>query len=414
MKTTDLLNNKYNLVSEYKINIEEECNKIQITNAVRLFENFITGNFKKIDLEKLETIDEVYEEAQNNGIFSEAEKIRNLIFGKDIHFYGVCYLWDACVNYCVYCPGSVQNRKEALKNGREYPLRKLRIEQFVKEAKAIKENGHTHICLLAGSAPGRNGLPKKIFPYLEAIDNLGFTEIILNIEPPTYEGLKLIRSAVKQTSLQFRVFQETYNKETYGILHPKGPKSDYDFRFSSQGNAIKAGFNNIGLGVLFGLHQFPLEEIYSLKQHLISLKTMYDRDIARICLPSANELKNIGIEIPYYLPKGEYSNNGQEIVSMGKYEKFNELLYALARLYMPTINIVSSERDKPAMLKVLDKYATCTTLNVHSGVGDNSNIYEKHTENEIHFEQTTDYPRNVDLTINDMIERGYNPVLNSH
>ena len=42
---------------------------------------------------------------------------------------------------------------------------------------------------------------------------------------------------------------------------------------------------------------------------------------------------------------------------------------------MPTINIVSSERDGPAMLRILDKYATCTTLNVHPGVGDNAKIF---------------------------------------
>jgi hypothetical protein len=49
-------------------------------------------------------------------------------------------------------------------------------------------------------------------------------------------------------------------------------------------------------------------------------------------------------------------------VEKKNYERLNELLYALTRLAMPTMNIVSSERDGEAMLDILDDYATCSTL----------------------------------------------------
>lgn len=404
---------KYNPGSEYKINISDNGFQNKFMEAMRVFEEFVGNNGRKIDLENKETIDNAYEHAKNKGIFPLAESIRNLVFGKDIHFYGVVYLWDACINYCVYCPGSILNKKKAFEEGKKYPARELSVEQCILETKKVMEWGHKHVCFLSGSSPGRERFPQKIIPYLRAIDRLGLDEIILNIEPLSKEGMQLIRSAVQRTPLQFRVFQETYNEKTYSELHPGGPKADYNFRIMSQARALEAGFDNVGLGVLFGLYRFPLEEIQKLRYHANFLKTRYGKSPARVCLPSANELKKIHVEIPYVLEKGKYSTNRQEIVEMGTYEKLDELIYALARLSMPTVSIVSSERDEPAMLKILDKYATCTTLNVHSGIGANTGIFRQESNDEVHFEQTTDYPRYPLFTIKDMKMRGYNPILNS-
>jgi len=343
-----------------------------------------------------------------------------------MHFYGVSYLWDKCAEYCTYCPGSVSNRLKAKKEGKEYPIRELTVEQAVKDTKAIMRDGHTRICYLTGSSPNVDKFPDKIIPYLEEIiaktKNEGLEEIILNIEPQTDEGFGKIAEAVKKANkqngtnvaLQFRVFQETYDRDTYSRVHPKGgkmTKADYDFRRSSQERAFRAGFDTVGGGVLFGLHDNPLEEIENLKNHVEELKNKNIK-VSRICLPSANELKNIGVTIPHFLDRGQYDKGRNELIKAGNYEKINELVYALSRLAMPEINLVSSERDGPAMLRVLDKYATCTTLNVHPGVGDNACIFgEKENEDETHFEQATVFPRNPKKLITELKKRGYNPII---
>jgi len=402
---------KYQPDSEYRADIKSPEIQKKIKEANEAYRNFYKENIKQLDLENPKSISEAYKKAQEKGVFKKAQEIRKLLFGKDIHFYGVSYLWDACINYCAYCPGSVPNRKKAIEAGKEYPLRELSVEQAVVDTLAVMEDGHTHICYLTGSAPGRERLPEKIVPYLKAFDDLGLTEIILNIEPASEEGFKKMRKAVKKTSLQFRVFQETYNRETYAKMHPKGPKADYDFRRQSQARAIKAGFDNVGLGALFGLHRYPLEEIEGLRKHAEELEKEHGVKPARVCLPSANELTNIGVNIPYFLKRGVYTKGREKLVKAGEYEKFNELIYALARLAMPTINIVSSERDGPGMLKILDKYATCTTLNVHPGVGDNAKIFPCNGHKKTHFEQATTFPRKPKKTIKDMIRRGYNPII---
>lgn len=404
---------KYNPSTEYKVDINSPKVQKDLKDSRQLYDEFRSRHIKALDFEDPDTIDIAFEDAKQLGVFEKASNIRDLVFGKDMHFYGVVYLWDACVNYCSYCPGSIPNRKKAIEQGIEYPLRELSVEQAVVETLAVMEDGHTHVCYLSGSAPGRERLPDKIAPYLESIDELSLDEIILNIEPATGEGFRKIRSAVKNTALQFRIFQETYDRETYVRMHPKGPKSDYDFRRESQTRAARAGFDNIGLGALFGLHRFPIEEIENLRLHAEELERDLNKRPARVCLPSANELRNIGVDIPYFIKRGNYNNGREELVEMGHYEKFDELLYALAKLAMPTISIVSSERDGPAMLRILDKYATCTTLNVHSGVGDNANIFCRNGEgSKVHFEQTTDFPREPKKAVRDLKSRGFNPVIN--
>lgn len=403
---------RYDPKNEYKVDIRSKNVHKEIVESRHLYETFATKFVQLVDLEKPSTINLVFEKAIQSGIFKRANYIRNLIFGNDIHFYGVVYLWDACQNYCSYCPGSIPNRKKLIKQGINYPLRELTVKQAVLETQSVMKAGHTHICFLCGSAPGITKLPNKIIPYLKAIDKLGLKEIILNIEPLKDEGFKIIRDSVKNTPLQYRIFQETYNKKSYLELHPKGEKSNYQFRIESQERAMKVGFNNFGLGVLFGLHRYPIEEINDLIIHSENMNKTLNLAPARICLPSANELKNIGVDIPYFIKRGSYNKFRSELLVADHYEKLTELIYALTKLAMPTTNIVSSERDCPAMLKILDKYASCTTLNVQSGVGENAKIFNKlEDKSVVHFEQTTDFPREPISTKLDMLQRGYNPIL---
>lgn len=417
---------KYDPKSEYHVDLENPEVKEKIEQAQKLYREFLQENFEKFDLSNEQSVEDVYKKAEEAGVFNKAEEIRELVFGKDIHFYGVSYLWDACVNHCHYCPGSVPNRQKAIREGKEFPLRELSVPQAVEDTKAVMEDGHKHICYLTGSTPSIDKYPDKIIPYLESVieetKNEGLKEIILNVEPLTEEGFRKVAEAVKaanerlgtNVSLQFRVFQETYNRETYKQMHPKGPKADYDFRIESQARALRAGVDNVGLGALFGLNKLPLEEIEGLRQHAERLEKELGKAPARICLPSANELENIGVEIPYFIKRGIYNAGRKELAEKGNYEKFDELIYALARLAMPKVNIVSSERDGEAMLKILDKYATCSTLNVHPGVGDNAKLFPKEEKEEfanVHFEQTTTFPRDPKSTIEEMKKRGYNPIL---
>ncbi len=106
---------KYDPDSEYHVDLENPEVKEKIEQAQKLYREFLQENFEKFDLSKEQSIDDVYNKAVEAGVFDKAKEIRELLFGKDVHFYGVSYLWDACVNHCHYCPGSVPNRAKAIK-----------------------------------------------------------------------------------------------------------------------------------------------------------------------------------------------------------------------------------------------------------------------------------------------------------
>lgn len=409
---------KYLPQSEWKVDIHIPEVKDKIEEWQSLYNEFMSKFWEKLDFENPISIWEVYEKAQKMWIFKKAKELRELIFWKDMHFYWVVYLWDWCINDCSFCPWSKTNKAKAKKEGKVYETRKLTPQQWLQETMKVMKDWHSHVCFLTGSNYP-NMMAKHLIPYLKVLDTLWLEEIILNIEPPTQEWFEQIRAAVKNTSLQFRVFQETYDKDTYArLMNPnnrdpkKIPKADYQFRYDSQKRALKAWFENVWLWVLFWLSRFPLKEIEALKKHNEELENEFWRQAIRLCLPSANEISNIGIKIPFFMERWEYKNGRKELVEKKNYEKLNELLYALTRLAMPTMNIVSSERDGEAMLNILDDYATCSTLWVRPWVGENTWIFdEKKQDDDVHFEQTTTFYRDPKKTAENMKKRWFTPIL---
>ena len=72
----------------------------------------------------------------------------------------------------------------------------------------------------------------------------------------------------------YQSFQETYHPETYKKMHPSGMKKDYEWRITTMDRAIEAGFDDIGMGTLFGLYDFRFEAL-ALIQHARYLEDRY-------------------------------------------------------------------------------------------------------------------------------------------
>lgn len=397
---------RYNPADELHLHPDSHEGIQWITKSLAAYHDFVTQFQRHLDFNRIGSIEETYVAAHHAGIFELAADVRNIFYGSDMFFYGVTYLWDMCMESCIYCPAALENRQKT-----KYKPLALSVDEAVKDVQYIMQDGHRHLCVLTGEDPLRYP-PKILAEYIRAFDQLGLKEIILNVEPPAdWNDFKLWREAAPNTALQFRVFQETYNREKYTEIHPKtkyGRKHDFDNRYHSQELALACGFDNAGLGVLFGNHHLPIEEINSLQIHAMELVSKTGKPPARICLPSAKYLDTIQVDIPFSLSThhAKASNVDKSI-----YWKFSEVIYALARLAMPTLNIVSSERDEPGLLAELDKYATCTTLNVHPGVGDNIRFNEKRIYDQIHFEQSPTYFRNPKAMVSAFQSRGYRPWL---
>ncbi|ADE55713.1 2-iminoacetate synthase ThiH [Coraliomargarita akajimensis] len=181
-------------------------------------------------------------------------------FGYTIQMYAPMYLSNVCSNICTYCGFSANNR---------IPRKILNDEEILKEYAALKAMGMDHILLVTGESNVRVGVP-----YLKNAFNLAreqFSSISMEVQPMGQQGYEELIDAGLSAVM---VYQETYNRESYKIYHPKGQKSDYDFRLETPDRLGRAGIKKIGLGALYGLDDWRTDSLM-VATHLRYLEQTY-------------------------------------------------------------------------------------------------------------------------------------------
>jgi 2-iminoacetate synthase len=184
---------------------------------------------------------------------SHAETVRQ--FGRTMRLFAPLYLSNECINNCKYCGFS-----------RDNPILRvtLPVEQVVAEARHLAAEGFRNILLVAGEHPKfvSNG-------YLEACvravrEQAGVPGVSLEVGP--MEAAEY-RPLVEAGAEGLVVYQETYHRPTYEEMHTAGPKRDFDWRLDCPERAYAAGFRRLGVGALFGLHDWR-EEALALAAHV--------------------------------------------------------------------------------------------------------------------------------------------------
>lgn len=181
-------------------------------------------------------------------------------FGKTIQMYVPLYLSNECQNICTYCAFSYDNKIKR---------RTLSDIEILKEAQAIKKMGYDHVLLVTGEANQTVGVD-----YLRhAIQLLRplFSHISIEVQPLDKEEYQVLLSEGLNTVL---VYQETYCRENYKKHHPKGKKSNFDYRLDTPDRLGAAGVHKIGLGVLIGLEDWRTDCFFT-ALHLKYLEKNY-------------------------------------------------------------------------------------------------------------------------------------------
>ena len=185
----------------------------------------------------------------NQKIYGLAEKIKLEFYGNRIVMFAPLYLSNYCINGCLYCPYHAKNKHIARK--------KLSQEEIVKEVTALQDMGHKRLALEAGEDPVNNPI-EYILESIETIygikhKNGAIRRVNVNIAATKEEDYVKLKNASIGTYI---LFQETYNKKSYEELHPTGPKSNYAYHTEAMDRARKAGIDDMGIGVLFGLNNY--------------------------------------------------------------------------------------------------------------------------------------------------------------
>ena len=170
-------------------------------------------------------------------------------FGKTIQFYTPLYLSNECQNICTYCGFSFDNKIKR---------KTLTDSEILVEAEAIKTLGYDHILLVTGEAEKTVGVP-----YLKNAIRLlrnYFSHISMEVQPLDHNAYEELIAEGLNTVL---VYQETYHKDDYKLHHPKGKKSNFNYRLETPDRLGNAEIYKIGLGTLIGLEDWRTDSFFT-------------------------------------------------------------------------------------------------------------------------------------------------------
>lgn len=122
--------------------------------------------------------------------------------------------------------------------------------------------GHKRLAVEAGEDPVNCPIDYVVDALKEIYsvkrDNGSIRRVNVNIAATTIDEYKILKDAGIGTYI---LFQETYHRPTYSSLHLSGPKSDYNWHTTAMDRARKAGIDDVGIGVLYGLYDFKYETV---------------------------------------------------------------------------------------------------------------------------------------------------------
>jgi 2-iminoacetate synthase len=261
-------------------------------------------------------------------LYNTALKIKEEIYGNRLVLFAPLYVSNFCANNCLYCGFRIDNKK--------IQRRLLTLDEIKEETLALLEQGHKRTLMLMGENHQACSLDYFI-NAIEAVysvkDSKGSSIRRINVEisPLTKEEFQILKDVKIGT---YTVFQETYHRKTYEIMHPSGWKANYDWRLLCMDRALQNGMHDVGIGVLFGLYDYKFE-VLSMILHANHLDKEY----------------NIGphtISIPRIQPASDApaSINLKHKVSDDDFKK----LVAVIRCAVPYTGMILSTRE-PAYLR---------------------------------------------------------------
>jgi 2-iminoacetate synthase len=191
-------------------------------------------------------------------------------FGRVVQMYVPLYLSNECNNICTYCGFSYDNKV------RRKTLSPIEIMQ---EVAAIKNMGFDHVLLVTGEA--NQTVHTDYFKKVLELIRPHFAQISMEVQPLDLEDYEELRPYGLNTVL---VYQETYHQEDYKKHHPKGKKSNFQYRLETPDRLGQSGIHKMGLGVLIGLEDWRTDSFYT-ALHLNYLEKTYWQSKYSISFP---------------------------------------------------------------------------------------------------------------------------------
>ncbi len=204
-------------------------------------------------------------------------------FGRTMSMFIPLYITNSCTNSCIYCGFHVANKMRRTI---------LTPEEIVQEYKAIKRLGpFENLLIVTGENPAKAGVP-----YLAKALDLAkpyFANLKIEVMPLATEDYKELTHHGMNGVI---CFQETYHRENYKTYHPRGMKSNFEWRVNGFDRMGQAGVHSIGMGVLIGLEKEWRTDLTMMARHLRYLQKRYWRTKYSVNFPRMCPAENGGFQ----------------------------------------------------------------------------------------------------------------------
>jgi 2-iminoacetate synthase len=341
-------------------------------------------------------------------IFKTAYDIKQKIYGNRIVLFSPLYLANHCVNNCRYCAFRAPNKHIERSD--------LTTDGLIEEVKALQQQGHRRLLVLTGEHP-RYSFDK----FLEAIETIASVKSDpcgnirrMNVEIPALSLSDMRRLKATDHIGTYTLFQETYHRPTFKYMHIAGPKSDYDNRVLVMDRAMRAGLDDVGLGVLYGLYDYKYE-VLALLMHANHLEKEYKAGPHTISVPRMRPAdgSDVSLAPPYPVNDADFKK-----------------IVAVLRIAVPYTGMILSTRESPEMRKELLKigmsqvsagsktdvgsYHRDTSKTTEEELGDVNGQYKidtskTKTEEDANGQFTLADHRSVNEIVIDLMKEGYVP-----
>lgn len=316
-------------------------------------------------------------------IYALAQQIKKDFYGDRIVMFAPLYLSNYCVNGCVYCPYHAKNKHICRK--------KLTQEEVKNEVIALQDMGHKRLAIESGEDPVNNPI-EYILDCIKTIysikhKNGAIRRVNVNIAATTVDNYRKLKEAGIGTYI---LFQETYNKESYEVLHPTGPKHNYAYHTEAMDRAMEGGIDDVGIGVLFGLELYRYE-LAGILMHAEHLEAVHGVGPHTISVPRIRRADDIDPDV---------FDNGIDDETFAK-------IVAIIRIAVPYTGMIISTRESQS---VREKVLKLGVSQISGGSRTSVGGYvepEEEDENSAQFDVSDQ--RSLDEVVRWLMELGYIP-----
>lgn len=294
-------------------------------------------------------------------------------FGNSVALFTPLYISNYCVNQCVYCGFNCQN-----------PIKRAKLDhnEIAHELDVIAASGLEDILLLTGETRKESGVDYIADAVKLASDR--FHRVGIEIYPLNVDEYALMR---KNGADYVCVFQETYDPDRYAMMHVKGPKRVFSYRFNAQERALMGGMRGVNFAALLGLSDWRRDAL-SVGLHASMIQQKY---------PQAD----VSFSLPRLRP---YVNNADENSGDVHERQLLQVMCAY-RLFMPFAGMTISTRERAGFRDhAIGLCATRISAGVSVGIGG----HEKEEKGDGQF--VISDPRSVPEVHQAILNRGLQPV----